>query len=236
MEESNLRADLPDLSVQEPPVPLRHEVKIALVCQSNLNRSMEAHHMLKNKGYGCSSFGAGTKVRMPGEAMNRPNVYEFGTPYEEIYKDLLTKNAIRYTKNGMMRMVERDALVKRAPERFQLSNQRFDLVITFEERVYDLVITDLESRLRTSTASSDAALHPTYTELANASYFPMLDPGLVNAGPTPPASAGPPVPSSIPSTLVPVHVVNLETVDSHSEAVTGAVLCLKLVEWVCFHC
>jgi RNA polymerase II subunit A C-terminal domain phosphatase SSU72 len=68
---------------------LRDCISIALICQSNLNRSMEAHWVLQEKGHIRSySFGAGSKVRLPGETMDRPHVYEFGTTYDAMYKSV----------------------------------------------------------------------------------------------------------------------------------------------------
>lgn len=42
------------------------------------------------------SFGTGDKVKLPGSAPDRPNCYEFGATYEEIYNDLLSKDATLY--------------------------------------------------------------------------------------------------------------------------------------------
>ncbi len=70
-------------------------MRIALVCQSNLNRSMEAHLVLSQSGYNVCSYGAGTRVKLPGETQSEPNIYDFGTSYDFIYKDLLKKNQSR---------------------------------------------------------------------------------------------------------------------------------------------
>ncbi|KAJ8666293.1 hypothetical protein QAD02_007955 [Eretmocerus hayati] len=47
---------------------------------------------LRKKGFDVKSFGTGDKVKLPGNAPDRPNIYEFGTTYEEIYNDLMTKD------------------------------------------------------------------------------------------------------------------------------------------------
>lgn len=49
---------------------------------------MEAHARLKKKGFNVRSFGTGDKIKLPGPSLNQPNVYEFGTSYEEIHSDL----------------------------------------------------------------------------------------------------------------------------------------------------
>lgn len=45
----------------------------------------------------------------------------------------------RYTQNGLLQMLERNLRIKEAPERFQDSSDKFDLIITCEERCYDIV-------------------------------------------------------------------------------------------------
>jgi len=130
----------------KPKPKLRDEIGIALVCQSNVNRSMEAHAMLQKKGYKVRSFGAGSKVRLPGESVHKPNIYSFGTPYEEIYQDLKKKNQARYTKNGMLSMLDRNRKLKLKPERWQDEKSHFDVVITYERRVYESLLSDVEDR------------------------------------------------------------------------------------------
>lgn len=159
----------------------RRLIRAALVCHSNVNRSVEAHEMLLRNNIMAWSYGAGTRVKMPGEYMTSPNIYDFGTPYADILADLRAKNEKRYTETGMIPMITRDAGVKRAPERFQDEREKFDLVLTYENRVYNVVVKDIESR------PQGAAVRP-------------------------------------------VHVVNLDTTDSHEGAAGGARLTLDLFE------
>jgi len=107
---------------------------------------MEAHGFLAKKGFKVRSFGTGEKVKLPGTAADKPNVYEFGAfTYDEIYNDLSTKDKAYYTQNGLLHMLDRNRRIKKAPEKFQHCTERFDIIITAEERVYDQVIEFMES-------------------------------------------------------------------------------------------
>ncbi|XP_069113309.1 RNA polymerase II subunit A C-terminal domain phosphatase SSU72-like [Argopecten irradians] len=123
-------------------------IKFAVVCSSNQNRSMEAHNFLSKRGYRVKSFGTGSQVKLPGPAPDRPNIYDFNTTYDEMYNDLAEKNPALYTQNGILHMLDRNRRIKPKPERFQSSAERFNVIITCEERVYDQVIDDLENRLK----------------------------------------------------------------------------------------
>ncbi|BET00374.1 RNA polymerase II subunit A C-terminal domain phosphatase [Nesidiocoris tenuis] len=127
-------------------------LNIAVVCSSNMNRSMEAHAFLSKKGFNVKSFGTGDKVKLPGTAVDRPNVYEFTSTYEEIYQDLQNKDRNFYTQNGLLHMLDRNRRIKLRPERFQLSKDKFDVVVTCEERVFDQVLEYFEGRFSEDNA------------------------------------------------------------------------------------
>jgi RNA polymerase II subunit A C-terminal domain phosphatase SSU72 len=237
---------------------------------------MEAHWLLQEEGnIRAYSFGAGTKVRLPGETLQTPHVYEFGTPYTQMYKsvartplscerlaraaharlaqrttdsrawvlllllilsflsilrafsrDLERANRTRYSRNGMLQMLDRDRQLKESPERWQDHYERyaasadaaaaasakrarkdgatsveaiaasaddsdepprprhFDVVITYETRVYEIVMADIEAR------GHNAAL----------------------------------------SRNQPTHLLNIDTTDNHAEAAVSAQLTLELVQ------
>lgn len=107
---------------------------------------MEAHAYLSKKNFCVSSFGSGDKVKLPGAAANRPNVYEFGTSYDVIYKDLLGKDRHLYTQNGLLHMLDRNRRIKTSPQRLQDCEQRFDVLVSCEERVYDQIVEMFDTR------------------------------------------------------------------------------------------
>ncbi|GMI90391.1 hypothetical protein like AT1G73820 [Hibiscus trionum] len=122
--------------------------RYAMVCSSNQNRSMESHYLLKKQGFDVSSYGTGTHVKLPGPSLREPNVYEFGTPYKHMFDDLRRKDPDLYKRNGILPMLKRNLSVKLAPQRWQdnAADGYFDIVFTFEEKVFDMVLEDLHNR------------------------------------------------------------------------------------------
>lgn len=122
--------------------------RYAMVCASNQNRSMEAHALLQKRGFNVSSYGTGTHVKLPGPSIREPNTYKFGTPYRIMYEDLKRKDPELYKRNGLLQMLRRNLAIKEAPQRWQenASDGVFDVVLTFETRVFDMVIEDLQNR------------------------------------------------------------------------------------------
>ncbi|KAM3319485.1 RNA polymerase II subunit A C-terminal domain phosphatase SSU72 isoform X1 [Capsicum chacoense] len=130
------------------------KLRYAMVCSSNQNRSMEAHSLLKREGFDVASYGTGQHVKLPGPSIREPNVYDFGTPYKHMFDDLRRKDIeflsfnSRYKRNGILPMLKRNLSVKLAPQRWQENSADgpFDVVLTFEEKVFDLVLEDLQNR------------------------------------------------------------------------------------------
>jgi len=121
-------------------------VKFAVVCSSNMNRSMEAHSFLQKKGFNIASYGTGAQIKIPGKSEKEPNQYPFGTTYDEIYTDLKTKDKGLYTKNGMLHIMERNRRIKKGPEKFQETKNKYDVILTVEEKVYDQVLADFSEK------------------------------------------------------------------------------------------
>jgi len=130
------------------------DVKFAVVCSSNMNRSMEAHSFLQKKGFNIKSYGTGDKIKIPGSSAKEPNQYPFGTTYDEIFVDLKTKDKTLYTKNGMLHNMERNRRIKKGPEKFQESLNRYDVILTCEEKVYDQVLADFAEKGNESDEST----------------------------------------------------------------------------------
>ncbi|KAK9808409.1 hypothetical protein WJX73_001537 [Symbiochloris irregularis] len=122
------------------------QLKFAMVCAANNNRSMAAHELLQQHGMDVKSYGVGTHVRLPGPTAHQPNVFNFGTPYSDMHRQLQKADESLYTRNGILPMLARNMKIKQAPERWQDSRQRFDIVVTFEERVQQQLMSDMNSR------------------------------------------------------------------------------------------
>ena len=124
---------------------------------------MEGHIRLAEAQYPVISFGTGSLVRLPGPSLNQPNIYNFDTAsYDQMYRELETKDPRLYRQNGILNMLERNRAIKWGPERWQdwrvgqprtthkddqgamgAEGGLVDIVITCEERCWEAVVDDL---------------------------------------------------------------------------------------------
>ncbi|KAJ8904791.1 hypothetical protein NDN08_001306 [Rhodosorus marinus] len=121
-------------------------LRFGCVCASNQNRSMEAHDLFLKNGFDVKSYGTGSSVKLPGQSMHQPNVYGFNTPYQTMLEELEAQDKDLYVQNGVLRMLKRNSNIKRAPERFQETSEKFDVIITFEDRVFEAVLDHFNSK------------------------------------------------------------------------------------------
>jgi len=126
------------------------KVSFATVCSSNINRSMEGHLILENAGLTVLSYGTGTVVKLPGKTSMEPRVFKFGTDYGNMYESLAKEDYGFFTQNGVIPLCRRGAAVKASPTRFQDTTSAVlsshDVVIAFEERIFDACLEDIQSR------------------------------------------------------------------------------------------
>lgn len=113
---------------------------------------MEAHVVLGNAGLRVESYGTGSTVRLPGRSAMEPRIFKFGTPYEEMYASMSSTpdDEAFFTRNGVLQLCRRGAAVKVAPQRWQdvpiPDVQKHDVVVAFEERIFDAVVDDMQTR------------------------------------------------------------------------------------------
>ena len=81
-----------------------------------------------------------------------PRLFKFGTPYSHMFQSLAAtpEDMDFFSRNGVLQLCQRGDGVKRAPERWaDIPTEKVgqhDVVICFEERIFDAVVEDLQLR------------------------------------------------------------------------------------------
>lgn len=88
-------------------------------------------------------------MKLPAKDPKSPKCFPFGTRYVDIIEALANEDEGHYRRNSVLGLLERNAGIKLAPERWQdlpdAVVSSFDIVLCFEKRIFDLV---LEGTLR----------------------------------------------------------------------------------------
>ncbi|KAL0232395.1 hypothetical protein PCE1_002736 [Barthelona sp. PCE] len=120
----------------------------AMVCSSNMNRSMAAHKILisADEQFDCRSYGTGDVVRLPHRNPRQTNDFKFNVAYQTMHDKLSESNHRVYTEMGVLGMLERNASIKSHPERFTDLSNHVDFIICFQPKVFDQVLEDLRRK------------------------------------------------------------------------------------------
>ena len=83
---------------------LRHFLlQIKLVLHFAYVMLSELYLLCSKKGFQVRSFGSGTHVKLPGPSPQHPNIYDFNTTYDEMYRDLAMKDKQLYPLSRVAR-------------------------------------------------------------------------------------------------------------------------------------
>lgn len=119
-------------------------------------------------------------------------------------------------------MLDRNKRIKSKPERFQNCKDRFDLVVTCEERVYDQVVEGEVSLIK----------YGCDWEIWNCATILLQWSQLVEFYILSNLCCSSDLNSREQETLQPVHVINVDIQDNHEEATLGAFLICELCQCV----
>jgi RNA polymerase II subunit A C-terminal domain phosphatase SSU72 len=111
---------------------------------------MEAHLLFTNAHLTVASYGTGSQVKLPGKTAMEPKVFKFGVSYEKMYESLAAEDVAYFSQNGILALCRRGASCKDNANSWQGTSSKVvvkhDVVVVFEERLFDAVIEDLQMR------------------------------------------------------------------------------------------
>jgi len=161
-EAADAAAKAADAAAVEPP---QHEHMYAMVCRSNMNRSMANHDILERHGFKVCSYGIGREVKVPSRD-KKGRMFPFGTPYKDILEALTKEDEKFNIASGVIPMLKRNKEIKEAPEDFRKIPDEFlrsvDVVICSEHDIFERVV-EGECRTRFCTLLNTHTLTHTHS-------------------------------------------------------------------------
>ncbi|KAM5318464.1 RNA polymerase II subunit A C-terminal domain phosphatase SSU72 like protein 6-like [Glossophaga mutica] len=99
--------------VRGPSSPLR----VAVVRVSDRNRDVEAHSILRRKGFGVRSLRTGSHMQTPGPAPSVPVAHDSPATQKQMHSDLVGEDRDCSSNNGLLHILGRTERIKPQPER-----------------------------------------------------------------------------------------------------------------------
>lgn len=96
----------------------RYKHRFAMVCRSNMNRSMANHSILLQYKFDVVSYGIGKEVKVPSRD-KKGRTFPFGTPYQEMLDFLVKDDEEFNNRTKVIPMLHRNVKIKKFPQDFR---------------------------------------------------------------------------------------------------------------------
>lgn len=116
----------------------------AVVCASNINRSMAIHKKLKDNKINVLSYGTNKNVKLP-SLEEKPFVFSFLNSYNAMLKYIEKKNdKNNKLYNSLIELLNNNSIIKKYPNRFQddfkKDSENVDIIISCDINCYDKIV------------------------------------------------------------------------------------------------